>query len=69
MLAVGMAMVFSPVNRLMFELQAHSSHRVIPCGLIIAKERHSGNCQVRTLDLGDIFFKKFREFWPKSYRF
>lgn len=39
------------------------SHRVIPCGLIIAKEREMGNCQVGTLFRG-YFFKKFREFWP-----
>lgn len=39
------------------------SHRVIPCRLIIAKEREMGNCQVGTLFRG-YFFKKFREFWP-----
>ena len=39
---------------------ARGSHRVIPSGLVIAKELSVG-----TLFRG-YFFKKFREFWPKK---
>lgn len=42
---------------------AQGPHRVIPCGLMIAKDRDMGNCQVGNLFRG-YFFRKFREFWP-----
>lgn len=46
-------------------LWGHFSHRVIPCGFIIAQERDIGNCQMGTLVFRGNFSKKFRKLWPK----